>query len=319
MVRANQRRDPATTQPLQPQSVGECYFSPTDAPFPLAKSTPMISLGKFNSLRIVRSVPQGLYLDGQEYGDILLPSADVTDAMAKGQSLSVFVYRDSEDRLIATTRTPLACVGDFAALRVKALSPFGAFLEWGLLKDLMLPKSEQLGPLSEGSMVIVYLYIDEKSDRIVATMRVRKYLQGASEEEFEPWREVQLKVYRQTPRGFSCVVDNRYCGSLYANECFVPVQTGNELSAFVKKVRDDGTLDCVLSESGHRAIDTDAQRIFEALQRNGGFLGITDKSSPEDIAQNFGLSKKAFKRAVGGLYKQRKIALTDDGIRIASS
>jgi predicted RNA-binding protein (virulence factor B family) len=279
----------------------------------------MITLGRFNTLRIVRSLPQGLYLDGQEYGDILLPGADVTDVMAKGQSLSVFIYRDSEDRMIATTRTPLACVGDFAALKVKAISPIGTFLEWGLQKDLLLPKSEQLGQLSQGGMAIVYLYVDEKSDRIVATMRVRKFLQGASEADFKEGQAVQLKVYRQTPRGFSCVVDNRYCGSLYANECFVPVKTGSELSAFVKKVRDDGTLDCILSESGHRAIDADSLRIYEALQRNGGFLAITDKSSPEDIAQSFGLSKKAFKRALGGLYKQRKVVLSEDGIRMIES
>jgi predicted RNA-binding protein (virulence factor B family) len=200
---------------------------------------------------------------------------------------------------------------------VKAFSPFGTFLEWGLLKDLLLPTREQLGRLTEGSTVVVYVYIDEKSDGIAATMRIRKYLQGASEREYEEGRQVQLKVYRETPRGFACVVDNRYCGSLYANECFVPVETGQELTGYVKKLREDGTIDCVLKETGYRAIDADAPLIFQTPQHSGGSLPITDKSSPEAIAQSFGLNKKAFKRAVGGLYKERKIELTDSGIPIA--
>ena len=276
----------------------------------------MAFLGKINRLRLVRHATPGAYLDGGELGEILLPRRYVPAEAAPGDSLEVFVYRDSEDRLVATTEVPLAVVGDFACLKVISVHcQIGAFLDWGLSKDLLLPFREQISPLSPGQSVMVYVHLDSKTDRIVATARLKRHLSKAHPS-YQAGQPVNLVIVDKTPLGYNALVEREHMGLLFANNISSSLEVGQQLKGFVRAVHPDGKIDLNLDASGYKRVAPLADQIIEALKQNGGNLLFDDNSSPESIRQKFSVSKKAFKQAIGGLYKARRIKFLNPGIEL---
>jgi predicted RNA-binding protein (virulence factor B family) len=276
----------------------------------------MATIGKRNTLTVLRAATPGLYLDGGEHGEILLPNRYVPPKFARGDRLDVFVYRDSEDRLVASTDIPRATVGEVATLKVISVHhKIGAFLDWGLPKDLLLPFREQIGLVQVGQNVVVRVFLDEKTQRIVASMK----LDGNSAIEppnFRTGEQVEFLITEKTPLGYKALVAGIHPGLLYHDSLSVPVAIGQTLKGFVRALRPDGKIDLSLEEAGFRRVAPLARRIVQALQRSGGRLGLDDDSPPESIRQAFGASKKAFKQALGTLYKARRIRFTKPGIEL---
>ena len=275
----------------------------------------MIQIGKYNTLTVVKAVDFGVYLDGEERGEILLPNEYVPDNCFPDDELRVFIYFDSEDRIIATTEVPNIIVGEFAYMRVVSKSSVGAFLDWGLRKDLFLPFREQRTPVVEGESYLVYAYVDEATDRIVATTKVEKYL-DCLPAEYEPGQEVELLIARPSDLGYSVVINNAHWGVIYRNEIFCALKTGQKLKGYIKGIRPDGKIDAVLQPSGYQQIDGLAGEILEKMKDNGGILDVSDKCAPEKIYALLGCSKKNYKKAVGALLKQGLIELGEDEIRL---
>lgn len=274
-----------------------------------------IELGRFNQLTIVKSVDFGLYLDGGEAGEILLPSRYVPEVYEIGEELNVFLYLDNEERLIATTLTPYAQVGDFAYLEVAWVNEYGAFLDWGLMKDLFVPFSEQRKNMVRGKKYLVYIYVDEESFRIVASAKLDKFLV----EEFPPYQEgeeVSITIWHKTDLGFNAIIDNSYSGLLYDNEIFQPIYSGDQLTAFIKQVRPDGKIDLILQKPGQEHVREFSDVLYDYLKKEGGQIGLHDKSSADEIYEVFGVSKRVFKKAVGDLYKKRLIVLGKNSISL---
>lgn len=276
-----------------------------------------IILGDYNNLKIVKRVSFGLYLDGDEDGEILLPAKYVPDGYDIGDIIKVFVYLDNEERLVATTEEPLAKVGDFALLRVAWTNDYGAFLDWGLLKDLFVPFSEQEGKMVKGNSYLVYVTIDRKSYRIYASARLDKYL-IRTKPPYETDEEVDIIVWRRTDLGWKVIVNGNHSGLVFANEVFRDLKTGDRLKGYVKRVRTDGKIDIALQRHGVAGDDDSSMRLLSAIEAQRGFLPLNDNSSPDEIYSMLGMSKKAFKRAAGKLYKQRLIVIDDDGLRLAA-
>lgn len=277
----------------------------------------MALLGKRNLLTITRQGPPGYFLDDGEGGEILLPGKYIPEDSKPGDTIEVFVYRDSEDRLVSTTETPLAMVGDFAALTIVDISPgIGAFLEWGLEKDLLLPRREQGGFRNVGEKVVVHVFLDEKSNRIVASTRLQRWL-SKTPPAYAKDHPVKLLIAGRTPLGYKAVVDNRYQGLLYGSELSGPLETGLLTDGFVKAVRPDGKLDLSLDRSGFARVAPMTDQILEALKTAGGHLPYNDESPPEAIRSAFGISKKAFKQAIGTLYRKRLITIVGEGISLS--
>ncbi len=276
----------------------------------------MAIIGKRNTLSILRASTPGLYLDGGELGEILLPIRYVPKDLGATVKLDVFVYRDSEDRLVATTETPLAMVGEFACLKVVSVNQnVGAFLDWGLAKDLLLPFREQEFPVRTGERVIVYVCLDEKTNRILATTRLNRHL-NRDTPAYRNGQPVNLLITGRTPLGYNAIVENMHRGLLYHDNLATPLATGQKLKGFVRTVRPGGKIDLSLDASGYKRVAALTDQIVQALQRNGGHLTFDDDSSPETIRQKFGVSKKAFKQALGKLYKARCIRFTNPGIQL---
>ena len=262
----------------------------------------------------MRDSDQGFYLDGENLGELLLPNRYVPEDLEQGDEMEVFVYRDSEDRLVATTEKPFCEVGQFAALEVLTVNEkIGAFLDWGLSKDLLLPFAEQVKRVRPGQRVVIYVMLDERSNRLIATEKTNRFL-NQTEPQYEPGEAVSLLVLERTPLGYNCVVNSAHRGLLYHSDLKKPVRIGDALDGFVKKVRGGGGIDLSLSESGFGRVLTLSDQILEALQANNGHLDIGDRSSPEKIYQVFGASKKAYKKAIGTLYRKRLIELSEAGI-----
>lgn len=276
-----------------------------------------IILGDYNNLKIVKRVSFGLYLDGDEDGEILLPAKYVPDGYDIGDIIKVFVYLDNEERLVATTEEPLAKVGDFALLRVAWTNDYGAFLDWGLLKDLFVPFSEQEGKMVKGNSYLVYVTIDRKSYRIYASARLDKFL-SRTKPPYETDEEVDIIVWRRTDLGWKVIVNGNHSGLVFANEVFRDLKTGDRLKGYVKRVRTDGKIDIALQRHGVAGDDDFSMRLLSAIEAQRGFLPLNDNSSPDEISSMLGMSKKAFKRAAGKLYKQRLIIIDDDGLRLAA-
>lgn len=276
----------------------------------------MAAIGKINRLRLVRHAPPGAYLDGEELGEILLPRRFVSHNSIPGTQLEVFVYRDSEDRLVATTEVPLAAVGDFACLKVLSVNrQIGAFLDWGLSKDLLLPFREQTFPLRPGHRVVVYVYLDPKTDRIVATARLNRHLLR-THPPYRPGQVVNLMIVDRTPLGYNALVEREHMGLLFANNLPSPLEIGQQLKGFVRTVHPSGKIDLSLDASGYKRVAPLADQIVEALKQNGGRLPFDDNSSPESIRGKFNVSKKAFKQATGKLFKARRIKFVNPGIEL---
>jgi len=277
----------------------------------------MALLGRFNTLPVVRLAPPGLYLDGGPLGEILLPRRYVAPDAAPGQRLEVFVYRDSEDRLVASTERPFATVGQCAFLRVVSVKPgVGAFLDWGLEKDLLLPLREQTRDPRPMDWLVVHVARDEKSDRIIATARLERWL-DKTPPPFGTGQAVSLLVESETPLGYRAIVEHTHRGLLYRSDLGRPLTVGQALPGFVRTVRADGKLDLSLDPAGYKRIAPVTEQILEKLRAAGGRLPFHDRSRPEEIRSAFGLSKKAFKQALGALYRERQIVIEDAGFRLA--
>ncbi|MCE1226344.1 MAG: S1-like domain-containing RNA-binding protein [Geobacteraceae bacterium] len=275
----------------------------------------MSLIGQYSRLKIARITPSGAFL-ASEQGDILLPGKFIPEGARIGTELEVFVYLDSEDRPVATVQKPFAVVGDFALLTVKDTNAkVGSFLDWGLDKDLLLPFSEQLAPVKKGEQVLVCLYQDA-SGRIAASARLDRFLKPADASLAEG-DAVDLFVYAYTDLGAKVVVNNRYTGVLFRNELYAKPKAGEKLRGYVKKIRDGGKLDITLRRGGAQEAQTDRDLVLAALTNaTDGFLPLNDKSSPESISALLKLSKKSFKKAVGGLYREGLISMAEDGIRL---
>lgn len=273
----------------------------------------MVEIGKYNRLTVKKLVDFGLYLDGGNGVEILLPARYIDSPVQPGDEMDVFVYTDSDDRLIATTEHPYAQVGEFAFLQVVQVNRIGAFLDWGLAKDLLVPFREQKSSMRQGGIYPVYLYLDDASKRVVASAKIEKYI-GNTIPGYKRGAEVKALVLQHAEQGFKVVVDNLYSGMLYHNELFREVTVGEEMTAYVKQVREDGKIDLTLSDRCEERVGTLSERIYDRIAANGGRLSVTDKSSPEEIKALFQCSKKDFKKAIGHLYKERRIAITPEGL-----
>lgn len=287
--------------------------------FPWLNRTDMALLGKINILTVLKDAPPGLYLDGGDLGEILLPGDSIPPGAGPDDELQVFLYRDSEDRLVATTHDPLACVGDFAALRVKQIHPtIGAFLDWGLNKDLLLPMREQERRIHKGDIVVVFVFIDEVSQRIIATTRWKDHL-SATPPNYSEGAPVSLLIAGESPLGYNAIVDNAHVGLLFRSELGSSLKVGDKCKGYVRNVRPDGKLDLGLDPEGYQRIAPLADRILTALRSKDGKLPVHEGSSPEDIRAAFQTSKKAFKQAIGNLYRQRLIEINGADIVLRKS
>ncbi|GAB60194.1 CvfB family protein [Rheinheimera nanhaiensis] len=277
----------------------------------------MLALGKINRLTVKKQVKFGFYLDGLSWGEILLPNNVAPKDLQIGQTLEVFLYLDSEDQLIATTERPKIKVGEVAMLQVVATTKVGAFVNWGLKKDLLVPFSEQQLPLKEGQSYLLYCYVDN-SNRIVASSKLDRHLHKTPAP-YQAGDKVDIVISEQTDIGYKAVVNHQHWGVLYKNEVFKPLRRGDKLNAYIVKVRDDGKIDLRLNAATYKQALELTTQILAKLEQNGGKLALTDKSSPEQIYASFGVSKKAFKQAIGTLYKDKKIVIAEHGIILVPS
>jgi len=275
----------------------------------------MAEIGKYNSLRVIKEVDFGVYLDGGNEGEILMPIRYVPANCQVGDFVDVFLYLDSEDRPIATTETPYAQVGEFTMLRVKSVNKIGTFLDWGIMKDLLVPFREQKVTMTEGRSYLVYIYLDEESKRIVASAKLGKFL-DKSIPDYTVGQEVDLVVESETDLGYKAIINNSHWGILYENEVFEQLAKGLKIKGFIKKIRSDNKIDLSLHPFGYEKVDPLTQMILDELKKEGGFIAVSDKSEAEEVYRVFGISKKSFKQAIGALYKRRIITISPDGIRM---
>ena len=277
----------------------------------------MLNIGNYNTLKIIKILSFGAYLDGGGGKEILLPTRYVPDGAKVGDEVEVFIYHDNEGRLIATTLRPKAVVGEFAFMQVKSVNTTGAFLDWGLMKDLLVPYKEQKLTMREGKWYLVYVRLDHVTGRIMASARIEKFLNNVPPK-YEFNQEVDLLVADDTEIGYKVIVNNLHWGMVYHNQVFQRLEKGEHLKGYVKEIREDDKLDISLAPLGYQKVDGIAQTILHALQMQNGFLPVHDKSDPDVIYSLFRCSKKAFKQAIGALYKQHLIHIEPEGIRLVS-
>lgn len=277
----------------------------------------MIKVGEYNTLKITKDLDFGVYLDGGNNQEILLPARYVPKNVRPGDEVEVFIYHDNEGRLIATTARPLTLVGEFKFMEVKSVNDTGAFLEWGIMKDLLVPFREQKVPMKEGNWYFVYTHLDHVSGRIVASAKIEKYI-GNVPPEYSFNQQVDILIVEETEIGYKVIVNNLHWGMLYHNEVFRHLERGEQMKGYVKEVREDDKIDVSLSPLGYGKVEGVAALILESLRIHGGFLAVHDKSDPEEIYSLFRVSKKSFKQAVGSLYKQKLITIEEDGIRLSA-
>jgi len=274
----------------------------------------MVELGDYNHLTIIKLMDFGAFLDGGEIGDILLPRRYVKEDAQIGDKVKVFVFLDSNDDYIATTQQPFAKVGEFASLRVKDVNKVGAFLDWGLSKDIMVPFGEQKPKMEAGRNYLVFLYVDN-TNRIAASGKVDKFL-NKNPRGYKAGDEVQLLTGARTELGYKAIINNDCWGLIHHGDVFKNIRFGSAIKGYIKQVREDGKIDLTLQKPGYGRIEDQSTVVLKALHEENGFLPLNDKSSPDAISQRFGCSKKTFKTAVGKLYKERLIEISDDGIRL---
>jgi predicted RNA-binding protein (virulence factor B family) len=276
----------------------------------------MAILGKRNLLTVVRSAAPGLYLDGGSHGEILLPGRYIPTGATVGGKIEVFVYRDSEDRLVATTQKPLAMVGEFAYLQVAGVNPrIGVFLDWGLEKDLLLPIREMNGPLNPGDWEVVQVVLDTQTDRLIASARLNRRL-DLTPPHYHEGESVKLLVASKSPLGYNLIVNHAHRGLVYHTDVPGMLKVGQQVEGYVRSIRQDGKLDIALGQAGHRRIGAMSDKVIEVLTARGGHLPYHDNSLPEEIREVFGMSKKAFKQAIGTLFRERRIMIESTGIRL---
>lgn len=275
----------------------------------------MVEIGKYNKLKIVKDLDFGVYLDGGDDLEILLPARYVPRNVKPGDEVEVFIYHDNEGRIIATTAKPLAIVGEFQWMECKSVNDMGAFLEWGLMKDLLVPFREQKMPMREGKWYLVYVHLDHVTKRIVASARVDKFLDNIPPV-YEFNQEVDLLVADETEIGYKVIINNLHWGLVYHNEIYRRLERGEHLKGYIKEVREDEKIDVSLTRLGYEKVEGIAGIILDALKVQNGFLPVHDKSPAEEIYSLFGCSKKSFKQAIGALYKKKLISIEPKGIRL---
>lgn len=278
----------------------------------------MFHLGKTNTLTILRSTPPGMFLGDDENEVVLLPHKYVEPEFEIGQKVDVFVYRDSEDRLIATRLKPYAEVNQFAYLNVSEVTKIGAFLDWGLEKDLFVPFKEQKHKMIEGYNYVVYIYIDDVTERIVASSKINKFISNEVLT-VKQGDEVDLVVYNETDLGFTCIINGSHKGLIYHNDIFTDLSVGDQVKGYVKLIRENNLIDLSLQNIGFKHVLSSTEKILEYLNTHDGYLDLNDKSSPDLIERRFDMSKSTFKKSIGILYRQRKVTIHDDGVRIVKN
>ena len=275
----------------------------------------MVYIGDYADLRIDRFTSVGAYLEDDEGFEVLLPNKYLTDDMEENQTINVYIYNDSEDRPVATTETPKIELNDFAFLKVKAVSSFGAFLDWGLEKDLLVPFKEQTAKMVEDGIYLIRLYRDDQTNRLVGSARINRYLEDEVTD-LEQGDEVDLFVAEITDLGRKVIVNEKYSGLIFKDRIIRPLRNGERTKGFVEFVREDGKIDISLVPIGLEKFDEFSELLLDYLKDNGGISKVTDKSSPDLIRTELGMSKKSFKKAVGNLYKNKKVKLTDTTIEL---
>jgi uncharacterized protein len=272
-----------------------------------------MKIGEYNTLRILRLTTVGAYLGDEDDNDVLLPNKYLTHEMSVGDDIEVFLYKDSEDRLVATTEKPYISLNEFAYLRVEEVTPFGAFLDWGLEKDLLVPFREQTTKLEEDKYYLIYLKLDTETNRLVATAKTNKYF-STDTSEVEINKEVEILICESFDLGVKVVIEGKFLGIVYHNDVTRKLRRGDYTIGYVYNIREDGKLDVRLEKSGYDKIEPNAERLLALINNRKGILYLTDKSDPDDIRDTVGMSKKTFKQAVGNLYKQKKIRINPDSL-----
>jgi len=273
----------------------------------------MIQIGKYNTLKVLRNTDIGVYLDDGDEG-ILLPKRFVPESARKGQELKVFLYHDSENRIIATTQEPKGIVGDIVLLRCVSTTGAGAFLDWGLMKDLFVARSQQLGTMQKEGEYLVKIYIDEQTGRVAATEKIEFTLRN-DDLTVKELEEVDLVAYRKSDLGWVMIINNLHTGLLHDNEVFRDIKVGDRFKGFIKAIKPDNKIDIVLGKAGYQKVEDESEKIIRLLNESNGVLPFNDKTAPEEIYRVFGMSKKTFKMTIGALYKQRKIEINEKGIK----
>ncbi|QHJ12102.1 Conserved virulence factor B [Paraglaciecola mesophila] len=268
----------------------------------------MLQIGKFNSLKVIKQVPFGFYLDGGDDGEVLLPTKFADEACKVGDTCQVFVYHDSDSRLIATTQTPLAQVDECAFLKVVSVNNVGAFLDWGIDKDILVPYSEQDFPMAEGVSYVVFVYFDDETGKVAASTRLRDFLFEEGKN-FTPKQEVDLLICGRSDMGYKAVINGSHLGLIFKDEVFKPLRIGQRTKGFIKRVREDNKIDLCFQFHDDGARNDLADQIIDDLEAHGGISTLTDKSSAQEISKRFNVSKNVYKKALGALYKQKRILL----------
>jgi predicted RNA-binding protein (virulence factor B family) len=273
----------------------------------------MIYLGEINRLKIMRNTSVGMYVADKVGNEVLLPKKYIDSHFQIGDIIEVFVYKDQEDRPVATTLEPYITAGEFAFLRVRTVTQFGAFVEWGMEKDLLVPMVEQSKKMEVGQSYVVFAYLDEQSNRLVASSKINKFIRN-EELDVVAGEEVDLLIFEETFLGYNAIVNNQFKGLIYRNEVYKDLQIGDKLKGYIKNIREDGALDLSLQKPGIMHLADTTQELLDYLKQHDGKILLTDNSSPEDVKKMLNMSKKAFKRSVGILYKQRMVRIEDDGV-----
>lgn len=274
-----------------------------------------MDLGRLNTLKVLRETSVGLFLGDDQGNDVLLPKKFVPENAQIGDELEVFLYLDSDERLTATTQIPEIVRDSFAFLEVAVVSKIGAFMNWNIDKQLFVPFQEQKSPMQEGEYHLVHMYLDEQSNRLVGSSKWERFIDKDTSG-LKDLDEVNILVLGESPLGYNCIVNDRFVGLAYKNENFMDIGTGLRTKAYIKQVRKDGKLDLILEKPGLASMEKHAAKIMNILRKNGGFLAFHDKSDAKEVQEHLQMSKKAFKRAIGNLYKQQLIELTDEGIKL---
>ncbi len=275
-----------------------------------------MKIGKTNKLKIVRATDNGFYLEDEDNNEVLLPNAYITDEMKIDDEIEVFVYKDSEDRIVATTEKPYVQLEEFAWLQVKEVNDFGAFIDWGLRKDLLVPFAEQNEKMKEGNWYLIFLLKDEETERLIGSAKVNEFV-FFDDIDVELGDEVDLLLYEMTDLGMNAVVNSLYRGLIFESDIHKSIQPGEKIKGYVKQVREDGKIDIVLEPLGYKnTIDKNCEVILSAISENSGLLNLSDRSTPEEISKMLGISKKAFKKGLGKLYKEKQVEITPEGIKL---
>ncbi|RFN57935.1 CvfB family protein [Marixanthomonas ophiurae] len=275
----------------------------------------MINIGQYQTFTILRETDPGLYLGDEEENELLLPHKYKPETFEIGDEIEVFVYLDNEERPIATTLEPYVTLNEFAYLVCSDVNKYGAFMDWGLEKQLFVPFKEQARPMTIGSWYIVYLYLDDKTNRLVGSSKTNRFVDNTNVT-VEKYDKVDILVTHLTDKGANVIVNGKHHGLIYVDEIFEDIRSGDRLKAYIKKIREDNKIDVVLQAPGYRSIEPNANYILDELKAAGGFLPLHDKSDPDTIKNELGLSKKSFKKAIGSLYKDKQIIIKSDGIEL---